>query len=68
MIFSNNNYINNNKLEDNNIYKLELINGNNSSYVYSYVISLLSIIILFPLLYLDIYQNGIIIINYFNII
>jgi len=66
MIFSNNNLDNNN-----NIYKLELINSNNNhnnNYIYSYIISLLSIIILFPLLYLDIYQNGIILINYFNII
>lgn len=63
MIFSNTNNTNI------NIYKLELINNNHSNnYIYSYIISLLSIIILFPLLYLDIYQNGIIWINYFNII
>lgn len=55
--------------EKTDIYKTELINNNhNNNYVYSYIMSLLSIIILFPLLYLDIYQNGIIIINYFNII
>lgn len=53
-----------------NIYKLELINNttHNNNYIYSYVISLLSIMILFPLLYLDIFQNGIILINYLNII
>lgn len=58
-----------NKNEKNiNIYKLELMNKNNNNYVYSLIISILSLIILFPLLYLDIYQNGIIIINYLNII
>lgn len=52
------------------IYKLELINNSthNNNYIYSYLISVLSIIILFPLLYLDIFQNGIILINYFNIL
>lgn len=62
MIFTNNND------KNINIYKLELMNNNNNNYIYSLTISILSLIILFPLLYLDIYQNGIIIINYLNLI
>lgn len=57
-----------NNISDTNpnlLYNLTDTN-NNISYVYSYILSLLSIMILFPLLYLDIYQNGIVIINYFN--
>ena len=60
-----------NTINDQKIFKSELMNNNithNSNYIYSYIISLLSIIILFPLLYLDIFQNGIILINYLNII
>lgn len=56
-----NNYNSNNT---NIIYNLTT--DTNISYIYSYILSLLSIMILFPLLYLDIYQNGIVIINYFN--
>lgn len=62
-------YSTSSKLNNNELYKMNIINNNsinNNNYIYCYIISILALLIIFPLLYLDIYQNGIVIVNYFN--
>lgn len=55
---------------DNNVINkyMSLINGNNIniSYTLSYIISLLSLLILMPLLVLDLYINGAVILDYYQ--
>lgn len=48
---------------------MSLINNNNNiniSYTLSYIISLLSLLILMPLLVLDLYINGVVILDYYQ--
>jgi NADH-ubiquinone oxidoreductase chain 2 len=56
---------------DNNVINkyMSLINNNNNiniSYTLSYIISLLSLLILMPLLVLDLYINGVVILDYYQ--
>ena len=62
-------YSTSSKLNNNELYKMNIINNNNinnNNFIYCYIISILALLIIFPLLYLDIYQNGIVIVNYLN--